>query len=161
MPPWTIFPSLRLIPPCEGWNGHPLPLDSCPVSMCVHAQSVQLCLTLCNPTDCSLPSSSLWGFFRQEYWSGLPCPPPGNLSDAGIEPRSPALHADSFLLSHRGREACFVSMVTPKNTSSKISEKIGCLAWVFDNFMMRVVGRSCIRVGSSQERGFSTRRRRQ
>ena len=31
------------------------------------------------------------GFFRQEYWSGLPCPSPGDLSDPGIEPQSPVL----------------------------------------------------------------------
>ena len=35
-------------------------------------------------------------FFRQEYWSGLPCPSPGNLPDPGIKPRSPALWADSL-----------------------------------------------------------------
>ena len=37
-----------------------------------------------------------WGFSRQEYWSGLPCPPPGDLPNFGIEPRSPALQADSL-----------------------------------------------------------------
>ena len=37
-----------------------------------------------------------WGFSRQEYWSGLPCPPPGDLPNPGIEPRSPALQADSL-----------------------------------------------------------------
>ena len=31
------------------------------------------------------------GFSRQEYWSGLPCPPPGDLPNPGIEPRSPEL----------------------------------------------------------------------
>jgi len=31
------------------------------------------------------------GFSRQEYWSGLPFPPPGDLPDPGIEPRYPAL----------------------------------------------------------------------
>ena len=36
------------------------------------------------------------GFSRQEYWSGLPCPPPGVLPNPGIECRSPALQADSF-----------------------------------------------------------------
>ena len=36
------------------------------------------------------------GFSRQEYWSGLPCPPPGGLPNPGIEPGSPALQADSF-----------------------------------------------------------------
>ena len=37
-----------------------------------------------------------WGFSRQEYWSGLPCPPPGDLPNPGIKPRSPALQADSL-----------------------------------------------------------------
>ena len=36
-----------------------------------------------------------WGFSRQECWSGLPCPPPGDLPNLGIEPRSPVLQADS------------------------------------------------------------------
>ena len=41
------------------------------------------------------------GFLRQEYWSRLPCPPPGDLHNPGIEPASPALQADSLLLSHQ------------------------------------------------------------
>ena len=36
------------------------------------------------------------GFPRQEYWSGLPFPSPGDLPDPGIEPRSPALQADTL-----------------------------------------------------------------
>ena len=39
------------------------------------------------------------GLSRQKYWSGLPCPPPGDLPDPGIEPRSPAspvLQVDSL-----------------------------------------------------------------
>ena len=43
------------------------------------------------------------GFSRQEYWSGLPCPPPGDLPDPGIEPRSPALQADSLLFEPPGK----------------------------------------------------------
>ena len=35
------------------------------------------------------------GFSRQEYWSGVPRPSPGDLPDPGIEPRSPALQADA------------------------------------------------------------------
>ena len=45
------------------------------------------------------------GLFRQEYWSGLPHPPLGDLPDPGIEPAypaSPALQADSLLLSYKG-----------------------------------------------------------
>ena len=37
-----------------------------------------------------------WEFSRQEYWCGLPCPPPKDLPNPGIEPRSPALQADSL-----------------------------------------------------------------
>ena len=45
------------------------------------------------------------GFSRQEYWSGLPFPPPGDLPHSGIElasPVSPAQQVDSLLLSHQG-----------------------------------------------------------
>ena len=46
------------------------------------------------------------GFPRQEYWSGLPFPSPGNLPEPGIEPEvptmSPALQVDSLLLSQQG-----------------------------------------------------------
>jgi len=38
----------------------------------------------------------LWGFSRQEHWSGLSCPPPGDLSIPGIKPRSPALQPNSL-----------------------------------------------------------------
>ena len=41
-------------------------------------------------------------FPRQEYWSSLPFPPPGDLPDSGIETVSPALQADSLPLSHQG-----------------------------------------------------------
>ena len=66
--------------------------------MCLVAQ---LCPTLCNSVDCSLPGSSgfqqnPWGFSRQECWSGWPCPPPRDLPNTGIEPRSPALQVDGF-----------------------------------------------------------------
>ena len=42
------------------------------------------------------------GFSRQEYWSGLPFPSPGDLPDPGIEAMSPALKTDSLPLSHQG-----------------------------------------------------------
>ena len=62
----------------------------------MHAQS---CMTLCNPMDCSLSESLSMEFLRQEYWSGLPFPPPGALPDPGIEPTSvfPAL-AGGFII---------------------------------------------------------------
>ena len=61
---------------------------------------VQSCLTICDPMDCSPPVSSVIGFSRQEYWSGLPFPSSGDLRDPSTEPASlgfPALQADSLL----------------------------------------------------------------
>ena len=49
-----------------------------------------LCPTLCSPVDCSPQDPLSMEFSRQEYWSGLPFPPPGDLPDPGIEPRSSA-----------------------------------------------------------------------
>ena len=43
------------------------------------------------------------GFSRQEYWTGLPFPSPGDLSDPGIKPRSPTLQADSLLSEPSGK----------------------------------------------------------
>ena len=48
-----------------------------------------------------------WGFSRQEYWSVLPCPPPGDLPKSGIEPRSTTLQVDSLPSEPPGK---------PKNT---------------------------------------------
>jgi len=55
------------------------------------SEVTQSCPTLCDPMDCSLPGSSVHGFSRQQYWSGLPFPSPGDLLNPGIKPRSPAL----------------------------------------------------------------------
>ena len=49
----------------------------------------QLCLTLCDPMDCSPPGTSVPGILQaNKYWSELPFSPPGDLPDPGIEPRS-------------------------------------------------------------------------
>ena len=61
--------------------------------LCLVAQS---CLTLCDFMGCSLPGSSVHGVLQAKYWSGLPCPPPGDLPIPGIKPRSPTLQADSL-----------------------------------------------------------------
>ena len=60
---------------------------------------------------CQVPLSM--GFPRQEYWSGLPFPSPGDVPNPGTEPASPVLQADSLLLTHQGSprspgQACFV-----------------------------------------------------
>ena len=56
----------------------------------------KLCLTLVTPWTIACQAHLSMVFSRQEYWNGLPIPSPGDLLDAGIEPRSPALQADSL-----------------------------------------------------------------
>ena len=51
--------------------------------MCMRDKSLQLCLTLCDPMDCTPQAPLSMGFSRQEYWSGLPFPPPGDLPAEG------------------------------------------------------------------------------
>ena len=48
------------------------------------------------PWTVAYQASPSMGFSRQEYWSGLPFPSPGDLPDPGIKPRSPALEADAL-----------------------------------------------------------------
>ena len=58
--------------------------------------------TLCNPMDHSLPGSSVHGILYKEYWNVLPGPPPGDLPDPGIKPKSlmcPALAGGFFTTS--------------------------------------------------------------
>ena len=65
--------------------------------------------TLCNPMDqaplCNPTHQAplFMGFSRQEQWSGLPFPPPVDLLNPGIEPRSPALQVDSLPVELRGK----------------------------------------------------------
>ena len=61
--------------------------------MCVWAQS---CLTLCNPVDCSPPSSSVHGISQARRLEWLPFPSPGDLPNPGIKPMSPALAGRFF-----------------------------------------------------------------
>ena len=55
----------------------------------------QLSPTLCDPMAVAHQAPPSMGFSRQEYWSGLPFPSPGDLPNSGIKPGSPALQADS------------------------------------------------------------------
>ena len=51
------------------------------------------------------------GFSRQEYWSGLPCPPPGDLPNPGIKPKSPALAGRFFTTEPPGKPLLFLSIL--------------------------------------------------
>ena len=69
----------------------------------VHTQSLRSCPALRFNQLSPARLLCLWGFSRQEYWSGLPLPSPEDFPDPQIEPASPAsqaLQADSLSLRH-------------------------------------------------------------
>ena len=78
----------------QGFLGRFACMRECPVvSDCLHLWSV------------ASQASMSMGFSKQEYWSGLPFPPPRDLPDSEIEPvslTSPVLQVDSLLLNHCG-----------------------------------------------------------
>ena len=87
---------------------------------CVRAQS---CLILCNPMDRQTPLSM--GFPKQEYWNGLPFPPPKDLPDPGMEFLSPALQADSLLLSQWGIQLHSITYAYVYNFDKQAKNKKG------------------------------------
>ena len=62
----------------------------------VKVKSLSRVRLFATPWIVAYEASPSMGFSRQEYWSGLPFPSPGHLPDPGIEPRSPALEADTL-----------------------------------------------------------------
>ena len=56
--------------------------------MCVHAKSLQLCLTFCDPMDHSLPASSVHGILQARILDCIAITPLGDLPDPGIKPAS-------------------------------------------------------------------------
>ena len=61
--------------------------------LCLVTQS---CLTLCDPTDCSPPASSVHGILQARILEWVAIPPPGDLPNPGIECKSPTLEVDSL-----------------------------------------------------------------
>ena len=87
-------------------------------------KSLQSCPILCDPMD---------GSSRQEYWSGLPCPPPGDLSNPGIKPASfasPALAGGFFTLVPTGK---------PKPIACTILKVNSCELWVIARHQCRFI----------------------
>ena len=90
---------------------------------CVWAKSLQSCLTLCNPIWTVAHQAPLsMGFSRQEYWSGLLWPPPGDHPDPEIEPASPVSSASlvspalagGFFTTNTTWEAPYTSIYVPE-----------------------------------------------
>ena len=88
----------RIVPTCQCQLTQPKIILCAPVLSCLSRVRLQ------DSMDYIARQAPLsTGFSRQEYWSGLPFPSPGDLPDPGVKltsPVSPALQADSLLLSH-------------------------------------------------------------
>ena len=84
-------------------------------------------LTLFSPMDCSSPGSSVHGFpLRQEYWSGLPFPSPGDLLDPGMEPRSPVLTGGVFTIEPPGKPLPLLTNFYFPHSNIIVSLKLIC-----------------------------------
>ena len=113
-------------------------------SLC--AQSLIHVWLFATPWTVARQVSLFMGFSRQEYWSGLPCPPPGDLPDPGIKPGSPALQVDSLpseppgLLrsgkSHRQRSLVGYSLWDCKRVRHNLATKQHYLGWTGTNWDM-------------------------
>ena len=102
-------------------------------SLCItdsesESEVAQLCPTLCNRCIVAYQAPLSMGFSRQEYWSGLPFPSPGDLPDPGIKPWSPAFQAE-VLTSEPPGKALYHNLVSGQTTgrehSSTQKHKIG------------------------------------
>ena len=81
------------------WQADSLPLSHQAACRLSHFSCAQLFVP---PWTVAHQAPLSVGFSRQEYWSGLPCPPPGNLSNPEIKPRSPHCRRILYRLSHQG-----------------------------------------------------------
>ena len=85
----------------------------------LHPRSVKVkvkCPTLFDPWTVAHQAPPSMGFFRQEYWSGLPFPSPGDLPDPGIEARSPTLQADALTSAPPGKPLKYKNTVSQKTS---------------------------------------------
>ena len=80
-------------------------------------QSLSHVRLFCDPMDCSPPGSSVHGFPKQGYWSGLPFPSPGHLPNPEIKPTSPASAGRFFTIEPPGKPilwyACVCALSCP------------------------------------------------
>ena len=90
-------------------------------SMCVSCSVVPYSAT---PLTAAHQAPLCMEFSRQEYWSGLPFPSPGDLSDPGIGPGSPALQADTLLCESPGKPSQSIESRILRHREVKETENV-------------------------------------
>ena len=90
--------------------------------MKVKVKSLSLVWLFAIPWTVTYQAPPSLGFSRQEHWSGLPFPSPGNLPKPGIEPRSPALQT-LYLLSYQGSHNIVIEREIYSNMADWLSTK--------------------------------------
>ena len=102
----------------------------------------QLCLTLCRVAHQKTPLSM--GFSRQQYWSGLPFPTPGDLPDPGIKPMSLCLHIGRWVPNHWAtREVPEIRFLNTTVACLPTATTISSCLWLwFSQFLSLIFGLS-------------------
>ena len=96
----------------------PLPGPSLQPALLLHAQSLSRVQLFATPWTIPHQAPLSMGFPRQEYWSGLPFPSPGDLPNPGIGPMSPVWQTSSLSLCHLGNKSlslCIALVFLPEN----------------------------------------------
>ena len=87
--------------------------------------------------DCSPPGFSPMGFSKQEYWSGLPFPSPGDLLDSGIEPGSPAFRADALTSEPPGKPSLIIWVFKSGRGKQKGGSRWCYVRWICCQWLWR------------------------
>ena len=141
----------------------------CTYTCAVLCLVAQLCSTLCDPVDCSLPVASVYRIPRKEHWSGLPFPSLGDLPHPGIEPVSPvsptlagechwalyhwAFYHGSLPLSHEHR--VHISLLVVLSRYMPESGTAGLYGNSTFSFLRNLQKSGCTNLHSHSVRGFS------
>ena len=120
--PWTVArqaPLFMGFPRQEYWSRLPFPSpwklsdpgseptsSAWQFSVCVPAQSLSHVQLYVTPWTVARQAPLSMGFSRQEYWSGLPCPPLGDIPNQGLNPGLPYCRQILYRLSHQGSPEC-------------------------------------------------------
>ena len=96
------FKTINTFIKLPGKNNNHLNNYLIPISVRLLNSSTRHKKSTCDPMDCSPLGSSVHGISRQEDWSGLPFPSPGDLPDPGVNPRLLRCRQILYQLSHQG-----------------------------------------------------------